>query len=466
MSGAGETARPKGKRTLKYHFVGIGGIGMSGLARLAMHQGAVVSGSDKDGSATLEELRLLGATVAEGHDTANVPSDAVVVTTDAIKGANPEVDIARSRGQEVIRRSELLGRMMDRHEGIAIAGTHGKTSTTAMVARVMLDGGLDPTVVVGGEALGQERTAHAGDGKYFVAEACEAYGSFFHLSPKIAVVTNIEPDHLDFHGSFDHVRAAFREFAAKLPQDGLLIANADDPETVCLAADYGGSLSTYGLRGGDWRAVNVAQHGLTSTFSVEKLGVSLVEVSLQVPGEHNVSNALAAFAVGSEVGLEAHTIASALHRYNGVRRRFEFLGERDGARVYDDYAHHPTEIRATLAAARAAFEGKIVAVFQPHLYSRTRDLMDGFIGAFDAADSVIVTEIFKSREEPIPGVSGAGIVDGIRLRSPGKEVAFVADKADVPAAVAEWISPGGAAIMMGAGDIRCAAESYVHGAGS
>lgn len=438
---------------------------MSGLARLALHHGDAVSGSDKDGSAILDELRELGASVAEGHDAGHVPSDAVVVTTDAIKGANVEVDIARSRGQEIIRRSELLGRMMDRHDGIAIAGTHGKTSTTAMVARVMLDGGLDPTVVVGGEALGQERTAHAGDGKYFVAEACEAYGSFFHLSPKIAVITNIEPDHLDFHGSFDHVRAAFREFAAKLPADGLLIANADDLETACLVADFKGEVATYGLHGGDWRATEVAQHGLTSTFKVERRGTFLAEVALDVPGEHNVSNALAAFAVSARVGLEPKTIAAALHRYKGVRRRFEYMGDRDGARVYDDYAHHPTEIKATLAAARAAFDGKIVAVFQPHLYSRTRDLMDGFIAAFDAADSVIITEVFKSREEPIPGVSGKGISDGVRLRSPGKDVAFVADKLDVPAAVAARISPGGAVIMMGAGDIRCAAEACVQGSG-
>jgi len=446
--------------------VGIGGIGMSGLARLAMHQGAIVSGSDKHSSAILDELRQLGATVAEGHDAANVPPDAVVVITDAIKGANPEVDAARSRGQEIIRRSQLLGRMMDRHEGIAIAGTHGKTSTTAMVARVMLDGGLDPTVVVGGEALGGERTAHGGEGKYFVAEACEAYGSFLHLSPKIAVVTNIEPDHLDFHGSFDHIRAAFRDFARKVPPDGMLIANSDDAEAASLARDYAGPLTTYGLKSGDWRAVEVEQAGLTSKFAVERLGRRLAEVTLQVPGEHNVSNALAAFAVGVQVGLDPRSIASSLHRYKGVRRRFEFLGERDGGRVYDDYAHHPTEIRATLAAARAAFQGRIVAVFQPHLYSRTRDLMDGFISAFDDADSVIVTEIFKSREEPIPGVSGAGIVEGIRRRTPGKDVVFVADKADVPAAVARRIVPGGAVILMGAGDIRTAGELYLQGAGS
>lgn len=191
----------------------------------------------------------------------------------------------------------------------------------------------------------------------------------------------------------------------------------------------------------------------------------MAEVALDVPGEHNVSNALAAFAVSARVGLEPKTIAAALHRYKGVRRRFEYMGDRDGARVYDDYAHHPTEIKATLAAARAAFDGKIVAVFQPHLYSRTRDLMDGFIAAFDAADSVIITEVFKSREEPIPGVSGKGISDGVRLRSPGKDVAFVADKLDVPAAVAARISPGGAVIMMGAGDIRCAAEACVQGSG-
>lgn len=438
---------------------------MSGLARLAISQGAVVSGSDKADSHILAELRGLGATVSVGHSAENLPPDAIVVTTDAIKGANPEVDAAHTRGQEVIRRSELLGRMMDRHEGIAIAGTHGKTSTTAMVATAMLECGLDPSVVVGGEALGADRTAHAGTGTYFVAEACEAYGSFVHLSPRIAVVTNIEPDHLDFHGSFDHIRASFRDFTGRISEDGLLIANADDVETSLLVKDCAYRTVTYGLGAGEYRAANLAFKGMCSDFDVTHCGRDPVHVHLEVPGEHNVSNALAAFVVGVEVGLAPQAIADALGRYRGVCRRFEFLGERNGVRVYDDYAHHPTEVRATLAAARKAFTGRIIAAFQPHLYSRTRDFMADFVAAFDDADAVIVTEIYKSREEPIPGVSGEAIVDGILRRSPGKPVLFVPDKVGVPASARSIAKAGDVLIVMGAGDIREAGEAFVHGGG-
>ena len=456
----------KGLKTLKYHFVGIGGIGMSGLARLAISQGADVSGSDKSDSHILAELRALGATVSVGHSGENVPLDAIVVTTDAVKGANPEVDAAHARGQEAIRRSELLGRMMDRHEGIAIAGTHGKTSTTAMAACVMLNGGLDPSVVVGGEALGAERTAHAGSGRYFLAEACEAYGSFMHLAPHIAVVTNVEADHLDFHGSFDHIRAAFRQFTGRITEGGVLIANADNVESALLAQDCTCRAVTYGLNAGDWRAVNLAFEGMCSDFDVFHCGERVAHVHLAAPGEYNVSNALAAFVVGVEVGLAAQAIADALGRYRGVGRRFELLGESNGVRVYDDYAHHPTEIRVTLAAARRAFSGRIVAAFQPHLYSRTRDFLDDFIAAFDDADAVIVTEVYKSREEPIPGVSGQAIVDGILRRAPGKTVQFVADKGGVPAAARSLAKAGDVLLVMGAGDIREAGEAFVLGGGA
>jgi UDP-N-acetylmuramate--alanine ligase len=453
-------------RTLNYHFVGIGGIGMSGLARIAISQGAVVSGSDKADSHILAELRALGATVAVGHSAENVPPGAIVVTTDAIKGANPEVDAARARGQEVIRRSELLGRMMERHEGIAISGTHGKTSTTAMVARIMLESGLDPSVVVGGEALGADRTAHAGTGRYFVAEACEAYGSFVHLAPRIAVVTNIEADHLDFHGSLDHIRAAFRQFTGMVIEGGVVVANADDVESAALAGDCACRTITYGLRSGDWRAMNLSFKGMSSRFDVYHQGEAVATVHLEVPGEHNVSNALAAFVVGVEVGLAARQIADALGSYRGVGRRFELLGERDGVYVYDDYAHHPTEVRVTLSAARRAFPGRIIAVFQPHLYSRTRDFLDDFVAAFNDADAVIVTEIFKSREEPIPGVSGRAIADGIVRRTPGKTVRFVEDKAEVPALARSFAKAGDVLIVMGAGDIRAAGEAYVRGDGA
>ncbi|HEY3266902.1 MAG TPA: UDP-N-acetylmuramate--L-alanine ligase [Armatimonadota bacterium] len=453
--------------TEQYHFIGVGGIGMSGLARIELAHGARVSGSDQVDSPRLHELRAMGAAIVVGHSAENAPEAGSVVVSDAIHEDNPELQACIARGLRVIRRSELLGEMMARHDGIAISGTHGKTTTTAMVATVMLHAGLDPTVVVGGDALGEDRNAHAGTGSWFVAEACEAYGSYLHLAPRIAVVTNVEPDHLDHHQDFAHIQAAFRQFAGRILAGGALILNADDAEAAAIAAGAGCRSVTYGLGSGDWRAKDVRPNGLGSCFTVWHGGAAVANVELNVPGQHNVSNALAAFVASHEAGVPVGLIAEGLAAYKGVSRRFEPLGTMNGVRIYDDYAHHPTEIRATLDAARTVFpEARILAVFQPHLYSRTRDFMDGFIAAFDGADAVAITEIYKSREEPIPGVRAEDIVDGVRRRSPGKTADFVGDKANVPAWLSANANAGDVAFVMGAGDICEAGEAFVAGGAS
>jgi UDP-N-acetylmuramate--alanine ligase len=446
-----------------YHFIGIGGIGMSALAQLLLKDGASVSGSDRADSSILRRLETLGARVAVGHRPENVPESATVVVSDAIKRSNPELAAAEAAGRMVLRRSDLLARMMARRDGIAVSGTHGKTSTTSMIAHILLENGLDPSVVVGGESVDLGGNAHAGSGHLFLAEACEAYDSFLHLAPRIAVITNIEADHLDHHGGFEHVKSSFHQFAGNIRPDGILIASADDPEAAALMASHRGRCMAYGLTAGRLHAKAIRCQGLTSRFSVTDAETGMQQtVSLRVPGLLNVSNALAAFAVGLELGLPPAEIAAALATYSGVRRRFEELGTVRGARIFDDYAHHATEIRATLAAARRAFpRHRVIAVFQPHLYSRTRDFLPDFAAAFDDADTVILTDIYAAREDPIEGISSASVANGIRKRSPGQDVHYIADRRDVPPFLESRLGPDCIVMTMGAGDIRAAAEELV-----
>lgn len=440
---------------------------MSGLARLLAHDGIPVSGSDRQGGAAVDALRALGVTVAVGHAAENVPPDAVVVLSDAISKENPERAVAEERGQRVIRRSELLGEMMAGKEGVAIAGTHGKTTTTALVAHILLQTGQDPTVVVGGESLGPEGNAHAGSGRLFVAEACEAYDSFLHLSPAIALVNNVDKDHLDHHGTMERIREVFRDFTDRITPGGTLVVNADDPETVPLAerhAARGGRVESFGLRSGRWQARDIAANGPAMTFEVTEDGAPVGRTRLHLPGIHNVSNAMAAFAVARVAGLPSDAILAALGRFGGVGRRFERRGERNGVSVYDDYAHHPKAVRATLAAARAAFGnggGRIIAVFQPHQFSRTQEMMDDYIASFDDADAAVITEIYLAREEPIPGVTAATMVQGIAARRPDIETWFTPAVADVPGVLRGLARPGDVVILMGAGNINAATVAFL-----
>lgn len=438
---------------------------MSALAKLLLREGACVSGSDQHDSPLLRELAEMGAKVHVGHDGAHVPCGATVISSDAIRIANPELAAAHVAGLKVMRRSQLLGLLMSGHQGIAVSGTHGKTTTTAMLARILIDAGLDPTVMVGGEALGPGGNARLGHGPHFLAEACEAYGAFLDLSPFLAIVTNVEPDHLDFHGGFEHIRAAFRLFAERVRPEGFLLVHAEDPESARLLEFTPAQGLTYGLHAGDWQARDTECLGLSSRFTVYHDDQRVERVTLNVPGEYNICNALAAFAAAVCLGISPSVAGRSLEGYHTVGRRFEILGARKGVEVVDDYAHHPTEVQATLKAARQAFTGRIIAVFQPHLFSRTRDFLNEFVESFDKADAVILTDIYAAREEPIPGVDAADIVRGIQKRTPGKPVELV-NLDNIPARLQDITQEGDVVITMGAGDIRRAGVEFLafHGA--
>lgn len=435
---------------------------MSALARVLLREGIPVSGSDGQDSAILRRLSDAGAGVFVGHSASQVPPDAVVVVSDAIKGDNPELAVARSRGQEVMRRSELLGRLMERHDAIAVSGTHGKTTTTAMLGHILLEAGEDPTIIVGGHVRELDGNARVGHGRLFVAEACEAYDALLDTRPRVAVITNIEADHLDHHGTIEHIVESFRQFVRQIVPGGSLVYNADDERAAVAAESCERRRVTFGIRNGDWRPEDPACTGMSSVFGVERHGVHVARVELPLPGKHYVLDALAAMAAAAEVGVSPEAAARALGTFEPVGRRFEKLGEADGVSVYDDYAHHPTEVRLTLEAARQAFPGKLVAVFQPHLYSRTRDHMREFIAAFDAADEAYIAPIYGSREEPIPGVDAAQLVDGIKRRSPDKPCRLC-DMDALPDLVRARTVPGDVVFVMGAGDIRRVAEQLVAG---
>ncbi len=443
------------------HFIGIGGIGMSALARLARAEGRQVSGSDRLDSAMLEELRRLGISAFAGHRAENVPADALVVYSDAVRPDNPEYAVALSRKQTLLRRSQYLGELMKGYTGIAIAGTHGKTTTTAMTARIFLHAGLDPCVVVGGEALGPDRNARHGSGRHFIAEACEAYESFMDLHYSVAVVNNIEADHLDHHGTIDHLLGAFERFIDGIEDEGCLVYGADCPLTARIAGRFAGKRKSFGLRDGDYRAGNVTPDGSSTRFTVRLRDQDWGEVVLRAPGLHNVYNALAAIAIAETACIEPAEIIAGLALYDGVGRRFERIGERNGVLVYDDYAHHPTEVRAALQGARQAFpENRIVAQFQPHLYSRTRDFLAEFAASFDEADVVLITDIFGSREDPIPGVHALNLVDTMRKRNPNLNVSY-APREELPCILEETLKPGDLFLTIGAGDGRQFGEGYV-----
>ena len=463
---------------MRIYFVGIGGVGMSGLAQAVVERGEDACGSDLHSSPITQRLQALGVRVYLGHSSDHIEREQpdLVVASAAIKPDNPEIIAARERGITVMTRAEFLGQLMKRYSGprVAVAGTHGKTTTTAMAALVMMKGGLDPTVLVGGDVGFLGGNARIGTGEAFITEACEAYDSFLHIPGQLRVITNIEPDHLDYFGNFDRVLQSFRQFArgGREPEPGCVIACADDRAALELTTslDPEERLILYGLNV-DVRhlpsvhcayglvAREVAPRGNGFRFeavrvrdgSEERLG----RLELQVPGLHNVRNALAALAVGLEAGVSAQVAAEALGSFRGVERRFEVLGEVGDVLVLDDYAHHPTEIAATLAAARQVYPSRrLVAVFQPHLYSRTVDFLDGFAEALAGFDAVLVTDIYPAREAPIPGVSGRLIVERIAKRAPERTVLYVPESRASVDTLREITRPGDVVLTIGAGDVR------------
>ncbi|HWP82454.1 MAG TPA: UDP-N-acetylmuramate--L-alanine ligase [Bacteroidota bacterium] len=448
----------------KIHFVGIGGIGMSGIAEILLDQGFKVSGSDRTLSEVTDRLQRLGATIFEGHKSENVAPDVdALVYSSAVSMENPEVIEATRRKIPIIRRAEMLAEVMRLKYGIGIAGTHGKTTTTSMVSLVLMEGGLDPTVIVGGKLSGLGGTnARLGHGDFIVVEADEFDRSFLSITPTIAVLTTLETDHLDCYRDLEDIKGAFIQFANKVPFYGFVVLCLDEPALLDIMPLLSKKkIITYGLNPqADVQAVDIHHKDNTSTFMVIRGDKDLGAVTLQVPGRHNIQNALAAIAVGLELGVPFERIKRGIEKFTGVYRRWEKKGEVDGIVLYDDYAHHPTECRATLAGAKAGWRKRVVCVFQPHLYTRTRDFYDEFGKSFLLSDVLVVTDVYPAREEPIQGVTGELIVNAAK-RFGHKEVHYVPDKKHVPAFLKKIVKSGDIVITMGAGDIWKYGEEFL-----
>ena len=445
------------------HFVGIGGIGMSGIAEVMDNLGYRVQGSDIAESAGVERLRARGIPVAIGHDAANLGDAAVVVTSTAVRRDNPEVAAALEARIPVVRRAEMLAELMRLKRTVAVAGTHGKTTTTSMVAALLDAGGIDPTVINGGIIESYGSNARLGDSDWMVVEADESDGSFLRLDGTIAVVTNIDPEHLEHYGSFDAVKEAFVEFIENVPFYGAAVLCLDHPDVQqVIARVRDRRVITYGFSAqADWRADDIRPHDRGNLFTAihrDRDGRErrIADISLPMPGRHNVQNALAAIAVAAELGCDDDMIRAGFANFGGVRRRFTRMGTVAGAQVIDDYAHHPVEIRAVLSAAREAVHGagggRVIAVAQPHRFTRLRDLMDDFQACFTDADMVFVAPVYAAGEAPIAGVDSAALVQGLRDRG-HRAAGEVAGPDDLAARLAEVVRPGDMIVCLGAGDI-------------
>ena len=441
------------------HFVGIGGIGMSGIAEVMHNLGYSVQGSDLAEGASVERLRKRGIEVFVGHDAANLGDAAVVVTSTAVKRDNPEVAAALDRRIPVVRRAEMLAELMRLKKTVAVAGTHGKTTTTSMIAALLDAGGVDPTVINGGIIESYGSNARLGGSEWMVVEADESDGSFLRLDGTIAVVTNIDPEHLDHYGSFDAVKTAFVEFIENVPFYGLAVLCIDHPEVQAVIGKVRDRrVLTYGLSAqADLRGENIRSQDAGNMFDAvlrDRDGHErrIASIFLPMPGRHNVQNALAAIAVALEMGCEEDTIRSGFAQFGGVRRRFTRVGEVGGATVIDDYAHHPVEIRAVLAAAREAASGRVIAVVQPHRFTRLRDLMSDFQACFNDADMVYAAPVYPAGEAPIEGVSSAALVEGMRA-SGHRSASEIAGPDELAAALAGVVRPGDYVVCLGAGDI-------------
>ncbi len=455
MTGTQDLNVGMARRCRRIHFVGIGGIGMSGIAEVLSNLGYDVQGSDLRESEVTRRLQTLGVTVHRGHDPSQLTDADVVVVSSAVADDNPEVREARSRKIPVIRRAEMLAELMRLKYGIAVGGTHGKTTTTSLVAAILTHAGLDPTIVVGGKVNKLGTTAKLGQGPYLVAEADESDGSFLHLSPTIAVVTNIDPEHLDhYHGGLDEIRRAFVTFVNRIPFYGLAVLCIDHPEVQAVLPTVEKRYVTYGLSAqADLMARHVRFEGPRTTFEVVRRGTSLGEFQLKMLGLHNVSNALAALVIAEELGVSTDAAREALADFDGVERRFSVRGEVRGVMVVDDYGHHPAEIRATLQGVRQAYpDRRVLAVFQPHRYSRTQHLAGEFASAFNDADVVLLTPLYAAGEPPIEGVDSPMLADVIR-RHGHHDVRLATDLDDAVRRIESSSRPQDVVIAFGAGDI-------------
>lgn len=455
------------KKNQHIHFVGIGGIGMSGIAEVLLNLGYIVSGSDIVSSDVTERLAKMGAKIEIGHRPSNITSPHVVVVSSAVAKNNPEVVTAKEKGIPVIPRAEMLAELMRLKWGIAVAGAHGKTTTTTMVAQVLAHGGLDPTAVIGGKVDAFGSNAKLGGGNFLVAEADESDGSFLRLTPVIAVITNIDREHMDHYGTMDKLLDAFVEFANRIPFYGLNV--------VCLDCEYVRDILpriekrvvTYGFSSqADFRAEDIKINGTRSNFRVIAPQGELGEIDLNAIGKHNVLNALASTVVALELDIPFPAVKEALASFSGIRRRLQLKGKARDIFVIDDYGHHPSEIKATLSAVRSAYIStqigarRIVTVFQPHRYTRTKDLFHEFVDAFDDADVLILTDVYSAGEKPIPGVSGELIFKEVK-EGGHKNVTYIPDKRDIVFLLKDIVKSGDVVMTLGAGDIYKIGEEFL-----
>lgn len=446
-------------RVRRIHMVGIGGIGMSGIAEVLLNLGYEVSGSDLRLSPAIERLRLLGAVIAVGHSVDNLNVADVVVTSSAIGKDNPEVEAAYERRIPVVPRAEMLAELMRFRYGIAIAGTHGKTTTTSLVASVLIEAKADPTFVIGGRLESAGSTARLGQGRFLVAEADESDASFLLYSPMLAVVTNIDRDHLaSYEGDFNRLIGSFITFIHHLPFYGRAFVCSDDPVLAELVPDLGRPVSTYGLgEGADYRAVNLHREGTRMQFSVRRPGSSPIDLTLNMPGLHNVTNALASVAIAHELEMPDDAVASALRGFAGIGRRFQILGElqltHGRALLIDDYAHHPRELAATLKAFRDTYpDRRGVVVFQPHRYTRTYELLDDFAAVLAQSDVLLLADIYPAGERPIAGTDSRALARAIRRRGRVEPI-YVPDLTALPEVLEDVLEDGDVVLTLGAGDI-------------
>jgi UDP-N-acetylmuramate--alanine ligase len=453
-------------RIRRIHFVGIGGVGMAGVAEVLINLGYDVQGSDLKLGATTARLTRLGALVYEGHDAQHLGDADVVVVSSAVANDNPEVVAAAQRRIPLVQRAQMLAELMRFRYGIAVAGTHGKTTTTSLVASVLAEGGLDPTFVIGGRLASADANAKLGAGKYLVAEADESDASFLHLQPMIAIVTNIDADHLvAYSGELSRLKQAFLEFLHNLPFYGLAVVCSDDANTRELVPQIGRRVVSYGFgEPADVRVVSTERHGTQTTFAVQlRESQELLNFRLNLPGAHNVLNALAAIAVAGELGIANEAVQAALTKFSGIDRRLQVLGTirtaAGSVTFVDDYGHHPTEIAATLAAARDAWPGRrLVVAFQPHRYTRTRELLDDFAQVLAGVDALILTQVYSAGEEPIPGADGKSLARAVRARG-AVEPIFIEDLAELPAVLGNIIQADDVVLTLGAGSIGAIAPS-------
>lgn len=436
------------------HFIGAGGAGMSGIALVLHRRGALVTGSDLKESRYSRLLEREGIPVAIGHAAENLGDPEVVVVSSAIPDTNPELAAAAERGLTIWPRARMLAELAGERTTVAVAGTHGKTTTSSMIATMLAGLDLDPTFLIGGEVDGFDTNAHAGDGIHYVVEADESDGSFVHLTPQIAVITNIEADHLDHYADIDEIRRTFAEFMDRVAGGGTLVVWGDDPGLVELARASGRAVVTYGRSEDvDVRYEIMSREGSRTGFEVRLPDRSVHACECQVPGEHMVANATAALATAYALGLEVAAACGALARFTGVRRRFDRVGEAAGVTVVDDYAHHPTEVRATLAAAKQLDFARTWVLFQPHRYSRTEAFADEFGASFADADGVVLMDVYSAGEVPIPGVTGKQIVDSVLRTNRRARVAWLPHRSDIPEFFVRHLRYGDLLLTMGAGDV-------------